>query len=263
MKGDPFSTAVSAIGPISLAEADCVRLMTRTDEKYVCPVSHLPALLLKAAPGFRILEVNGTRIQGYRSVYLDTPDHRMYIDHHNGKQARYKIRVREYMSNHDMFLEIKKKDNRGSTEKIRMPFEGDPHSLSAEHGQFITRHTPYDPGELQPALISSFSRITLISTILFERVTLDIGPVWQAGENNAGFPGVAIIEVKSARKSSSTGFGYLLREERILPVRVSKYCTGTCLLYPGIKHNRFKQKMLHLRKVNGISEKKEYVITPA
>jgi hypothetical protein len=107
-------------------------------------------------------------------------------------------------------------------------------------------------------LTSSFSRITLIGAGIGERVTLDLHPSWRHGSLQASLPGVVIIEVKSARGNSAEGFGHLLREQRVMTRRISKYCTGTCLLYPEIRQNRFKLKLLHLKKVNNSSEIIEY-----
>lgn len=235
---------------ISLKEIECVRLMTRTDAKFQCRLDQLALILRKAQSGFRVLEIRGSRIAGYETLYLDTADHRMYLDHHNGKLNRYKIRIRQYLSSGEFFLEIKKKDNHRNTEKKRIPITGQPDYQKAEYAGFIIGNSPYHPMDLHPVLYSGFSRITLVNTEIFERVTIDIHPVWKSGNRTAGLPNVVIIEVKSAKTSNHEGFGHLLREERIQPGRISKYCTGTALLYPDIKHNRFKEKLLHLHKLD-------------
>jgi hypothetical protein len=235
---------------LSLQEIERVKLMTRADEKYLCTLSQLPELLRKAKPEFRALENRGTRLPGYETLYLDTTDHRMYLDHHNGKLNRYKIRIREYLTSKEVFLEIKLKDNQLNTKKIRTPISSDRNFLKPELMSFISTNSPYDPESLQPRLISSFSRITLVNNDIYERVTIDIRPAWQAGVRKIELPNVVIIEVKSVKTTSSSGFGHLLMAERIFPTRLSKYCTGTALLYPEIKHNRFKEKLLILKKLN-------------
>jgi hypothetical protein len=255
---DQISFSISSFTKVGLKEADIVKLMTRHDEKYICTVAELPAILKKAATLFRILDIDGTRIQNYETTYLDTADHRMYLDHHNGKLNRYKIRFREYLGSHQFFLEIKKKDNHGDTEKTRIQITQD---FTYKHGAnraFILENSPFDPRLLEPVLTSSFSRITLIGAGIGERVTLDLHPSWRHGSLQASLPGVVIIEVKSARGNSAEGFGHLLREQRVMTRRISKYCTGTCLLYPEIRQNRFKLKLLHLKKVNNSSEIIEY-----
>ncbi len=247
---DPVVEIINGFRSLSLNEMKGVKLMTRTDAKYLCTLNQLPVLLEKAQAEFRVLENLGTRILGYETLYLDTPRHDMYLDHHNGKLNRYKIRIREYQASEEFFLEIKKKDSHLNTEKKRMPIGADRNFLRPECKGFITANTPYDPESLKPVLLSEFRRITLVNDELFERITLDIHPAWSSGKQRTELPNVVIIEVKSAKATGSAGFGYLLREERIIPKRLSKYCVGTALLFPEIKHNRFKAKLLHLRKLN-------------
>jgi hypothetical protein len=235
---------------LSLDEIECAKLMTRTDEKYLCQPGQLHSLLEKAKNEFMVLENHGQRLLGYESLYLDTPDHQMYLDHHNGKLNRYKIRIREYLTTKELFLEIKKKDNHLNTIKKRVSISSDRNILNPEYKTFISSNTPYNPESLEFKLKSSFSRITLVNNDIFERVTIDIHPAWQSGHQIVELPNVVVIEVKSTRTTNCAGFGYLLREERILPMRLSKYCTGTALLYPEIKHNRFKAKLLHLKKMD-------------
>ncbi|MFH0761542.1 MAG: polyphosphate polymerase domain-containing protein [Bacteroidota bacterium] len=249
---DKIRQLIDTFEPISLAGIDAVKLMTRTDQKYVCRTDQLPAVLEAARPHFRVLDINKVRLQGYESLYLDTPDHEMYIMHHNGHLNRYKIRIREYQESHKFFLEIKFKDNHGKTTKKRISIGPDRNYLSPDITGFIEAHSIYTPETLQPILSSSFKRITLVSNVLQERITIDLNPAWFMDSKKITLPGLVILEVKSTRNSSTRGFGYLLREARIHPCRISKYCTGTNLLYPEIKHNRFKAKILYLAKLDKI-----------
>ena len=247
---DKIRRLIDTFKPITLAEMDTVKLMTRIDRKYVCRTDQLPSILEAARPHFRVLEINKVRLQGYESLYLDTPDHEMYIKHHNGHLNRYKIRIREYRESHEFFIEIKFKDNHRKTTKKRIPIGPDRNYLSPDIADFIKTHSVYTPDALQPTLFSSFKRMTLVSNVLRERVTIDLNPTWFMGSKKISLPGLVILEVKSTRNSSTQGFGYLLREARIHPRRISKYCTGTNLLFPGIKHNRFKTKILYLEKLD-------------
>ena len=45
----------------------------------------------------------------------------------------------------------------------------------------------------------------------------------------------------------------LIKENGVRPMRVSKYCVGAKLLYPELKNNRFKQKHLHINKINELA----------
>lgn len=245
---------LNRFNPVTLSGMDSVKLMTRSDEKYLCHIAQLPGILEAARKEFRILENQGRRVHGYESLYFDTPGHDMYLMHHNGKLNRFKIRIREYRDTHDFFTEIKFKNNHRITNKVRIPSEPGANFRTKENVQFIREHSPFNPIELVPVLYSSFKRITLINTKIPERVTIDIHPEWWHGEQSASLSRLVIIEVKSTRPSQIDGFGYLLREGRIPPQRFSKYCIGTVLLYPDNKQNRFKMRMLRINRIVNTNE---------
>ncbi|MBL0047611.1 MAG: hypothetical protein IPP32_05865 [Bacteroidetes bacterium] len=64
---------ISAFQPITLAEMDSVKLMDRTDTKFVFHVQDLDAVLSDISKHYRALEVEGTRWSPYETLYYDTP----------------------------------------------------------------------------------------------------------------------------------------------------------------------------------------------
>ena len=92
-----LSNAISDFSPITLKEMDRVKLMNRTDTKFAFRIDQLEPLLKKMQAYYKVLEVNKERIQAYNSLYFDTNDRKFYIDHHNSRVNRNKIRFREYV----------------------------------------------------------------------------------------------------------------------------------------------------------------------
>ena len=111
-----IQTALSAFLPVSLEEMSGIRLMNRTDTKFVTSLDKLSLILQFAVTDYRVQEVEGTRNIAYRTVYLDTSGRDMYMAHQNGHRVREKIRVRTYVSSGLTFLEVKNKDNKGRTD---------------------------------------------------------------------------------------------------------------------------------------------------
>ena len=72
--------SLAAFDPISLDESASARLMKRTDTKYVFPSHSLPAILDHLQPVYRVLEVDGVRLQHYQTLYFDTPHFQIYHD---------------------------------------------------------------------------------------------------------------------------------------------------------------------------------------
>ena len=58
---------------------------------------------------------------------------------------------------------------------------------------------------------------------------------------------MAIVEIKQDGNTSSM-MKLMLRDMRIAPLKVSKYCLGTTLTVDNIKSNRFKEKIREIDK---------------
>ena len=99
---------------------DDVKLMSRTDTKFAFKVSLKCLAFTKTIDLFMVLAIDGKLIHDYKSLYYDTDERKFYLDHHNGRVNRNKIRFREYVGSKLTFLEIKLKNNKGKTIKKRM-----------------------------------------------------------------------------------------------------------------------------------------------
>lgn len=243
-----IETCLAAFEPISLNEMDGVALLNRVDTKYVLRQSQLTAILPRLAAQYRILEIDGTRLNSYRTLYYDTPDFALYLQHHNGVRPRYKVRLREYLGSGLAYWEVKRKTNRGKTVKDRLVAE-EFVALEGEVSEFIEAHTPLAARRLEPVLWNLFTRMTLVNTHLAERLTLDFAVGFSWGEHRVALPGIVVAEVKQSQRAQNSDFVRQMRALRIQPVQFSKYCTGVCLLYEGVKANRFKPRLRWLGKL--------------
>lgn len=239
---------LSSMDPISLAEMDVHALMNRIDTKYVLGIEHLEQLLETVGHSYRVLCVDGVRISPYRTLYFDTPDFKCYLQHHNGKLNRRKFRIRQYESSGLCFLEVKAKNNKGRTNKRRIPIDRIEECLSPSSREFIESVTGKLP-ELTPQLWSTFSRITIVNRLRPERVTLDLDLSFSGRDASQELPGVVIAEVKQQRDDRHSLVREHLRLHRIRAMRVSKYCLGSVLLNPHLKSNRFKPKLRAIQKI--------------
>lgn len=229
---------VKDLQPISLSEMDGVKLMDRTDSKFVLAFDSLLPVLKNLSGQYRILTINKLRVFSYRTDYFDTPELSMYIDHHNGKLNRFKIRQREYVESNIRFVEVKYKSNKGRVIKDRI--EKSYKDQVAFKG-FIGSHTPYDPNELSVILTNRFNRITLVNLKLKERVTLDFNLSFTDEHQMARLNGLAIIEIKQNRLNMHSPVFKSLKECCIRRQSMSKYCIGVSLLHRHYKYNNFKR----------------------
>ncbi len=106
--------------PISLEEMSGIKLMNRTDTKYVTSYQILKEILLAAGHDYRVQEVNGEYNIAYHTIYLDTADRDMYLTHQKWTGRTGEIRIRTYVDSDLTFLEVKNKNNKGRTDKKRI-----------------------------------------------------------------------------------------------------------------------------------------------
>lgn len=238
---------------ITLDEMRSVKLMNRIDTKYVLSEEEVLRLLYKALEaGYRVQIIDGVRACRYLTLYYDTPEREMFTVHHNRKLTRQKLRTRTYLESGTTFFEIKNKSNRGRTKKRRTEIKAEElmcFAQSSEARELLANYSRYTTDELQPALITSFSRITLVNPTLSERSTIDLELSYEDARtgNKASIEHMAIVEIKQDGNTASM-LKLMLRDMHIAPLKVSKYCLGTTLTVEGIKHNRFKAKIQRINK---------------
>ena len=243
------SQSLQGCAPITLDEMKSVELLKRVDTKYVLSTRQLFQALENLKDTYRVLEVQGLRINRYHNLYFDTPNFYFYHQHHNGQRDRYKIRSREYVDTRLDYLEIKRKNNRDETIKKRLKTGDFISSLDNREKKFIGRHFPAEHMDLQPVLWVDYMRMTLVSKHSVERLTIDINLGFSNNETLFSLPGVAVAEVKQDGFSICSDFIQQMRAMKIQPERFSKYCQGILHFYPQVKHNRFKPRTLLIERI--------------
>ena len=249
--------------PITLEEMSGIRLMNRTDTKFVTNIATLRKLLKLAVWQYRAQEIEGKRQARYYTMYFDTPDMQMYTCHHSGHANRQKLRIRSYVDSGLNFLEVKTKNNHKRTRKKRTTmFDFDPLASARniafdshddnfkEYDSFLRENLWYKPEIMEEAIENRFNRITLVNNNKTERLTIDTDLCFHNIHtgNDCSLPELAIIELKRDGLVPSPILS-LLKELRIKPLGFSKYCIGTALTNPDIRQNRFKQRLHALGKL--------------
>ena len=153
-----------------------IRLMNRTDTKFVTNIATLRKLLKLAVWQYRAQEIEGKRQARYYTMYFDTPDMQMYTCHHSGHANRQKLRIRSYVDSGLNFLEVKTKNNHKRTRKKRTTmFDFDPLAPARniafnshddnfkEYDSFLRENLWYKPEIMEEAIENRFNRITLVN----------------------------------------------------------------------------------------------------
>ncbi|MBN2349002.1 MAG: polyphosphate polymerase domain-containing protein [Bacteroidales bacterium] len=245
-----FNKISDLFEPITLEKMDSVKMMDRVDTKFVFSSKLLPDILEKIISDYYILVVNGYRNFSYKSLYFDTFRDKLYLDHHNGKMNRYKVRFREYDSTQVSFLEIKYKTKNGRTIKDRIETNGIELNLSIDSKKFIEDNTPLVADQLEPKILTLFNRITLVNKALTERITLDYNLNFEFNGYKAALSNLAIAEIKRDGAFANSVLEKLfIHDYGIAPNNMSKYCIGRILLDNKLKYNNFKPRLLTINKI--------------
>lgn len=230
--------AVSELPGLTLEQVNAkAALQQRVDTKFIVHPSALVGLMEQLRGQLEVLDIDGTRSFSYDSIYFDTPHLRTYRDHLQGRRRRFKVRTRHYVDSDFTVLEVKTKGLRGKTEKVRINHDTSGDELGAVGTQFVAgKLAEYGIADahsvvrdLQPALRTSYRRITLVGKYRPFRMTCD-AVLNCADENNAVLTlrDRVLVETKTpSMRDPLIGRMYRLG---IRPVGMSKYCAGIGML---------------------------------
>jgi hypothetical protein len=282
-----WADRLNAFQRTDLEGVERVRLMRRSDSKYVFPVKRMPELLAHLESAYRVLDPGKGPVVPYDNRYFDSADLRCYRDHHNGRGIRFKFRYRRYGNSGMTHFEIKAKNNRGKTNKWRIEVP-----MPAVQGQQDLSTVPlplrppstafaelqarqWDPQILQPILDIAFQRFTLVDMGYKDRCTVDTGVSFERllpdrpGSQvehlprSSSWPELAIAEIKQERFSRNSAFVAAMEAMGIRPLRISKYCLGILDTVPGIRYQRFKNKYHRLCQLSGRPTPESYPFSAA
>lgn len=220
------------LAPVSLEELnDNASLMTRVDRKYAVDATLVDGILDDLDPTARVLEIGGSRTFMYQSVYFDTPSFDSYCSAAFRRRRRFKVRTRTYVDTGDCWVEVKTRGPRKRTVKSRTPHNAsaagrlDPAATAFIEGALADGGIPPQIATQLVAMVrTGFIRSTLWLPEDDARVTVDCDFAVTRGGDCVGYPGLAIVETKSAAAPSEVD--RLLWSRGIRPQKVSKFAVG-------------------------------------
>jgi hypothetical protein len=253
--------SLSRLPGVDLAHLDAVaRLQTRRDRKYLLPVADTVRVLELLADSACVLTIADMRSFRYRSVYLDTPDLSSYLAAARGRPRRWKVRVRSYVDTGGSVLEVKRRDRRGRTVKVRRLNPAGLGDCLDDAARVFIAGCPEigdQASRLRPVLETKYRRSTLLLP-QGDRVTIDLGLCATAVDTSTvGLVGMAVVETKSQGSACSA--------DRVLwslghrQVRVSKYGTSLAALFPDLPSNRWTRALQRPWMVAGIAAERRTV----
>ncbi|MGC3997715.1 MAG: VTC domain-containing protein [Anaeromyxobacter sp.] len=234
---DPVAAALAghrAVPPELLARR---ALLRRVDTKFAMRAAALIPLLARLGEAYGVLEAGEARVATYDTLYLDAPGLPGYLGHLRGRLPRAKIRIRHYPDRRVSFLEVKRKQHRALTDKVRHPHPFGEDQLAAAEASWALERAGWS-GDLAPQARTTFRRITLVGLATDERITVDLDLRLALGTATAALAGLAVVEVKQSRLDHASPAVRALRAAAAQRLSVSKYAVAMALL-SSQRRNRF------------------------
>ncbi len=244
---DLGKTALDTFASISLEELKQVSLFNRIDTKYIVQMTEFAGILKEIKSNYRVLQIENKRKHRYESLYFDTPDFKLYHDHHNEKQNRFKVRYRKYVDSGLCYFEIKYKQKNNRTYKEREPRSQMNDHLQPEDIHMI-RYDNIGGQSLEKKMMVSFDRVTLANTSLMERITLDTNLQFDNGQQVREFPNMVICEIKQNKTDYTSPILKACNRRHYEQIGFSKYSTAIALM-ERVKSNNFKPSFIKINKL--------------
>src|SRR6218665_287287 len=194
---------------IGLKEVENMGQLRRMETKFLLPLMDLPAFLQEMQPHYKLLAIENDLVFEYSSLYYDTPGFDCYLEHHNGKQNRYKVRERSYLQTGKTYLEIKFSSNTRRVFKHRVRQEAPGQLLQEPVAGFIQSSSSFDPAALVPVLTVGYKRLTLVNMLTRERVTVDTDLEFSHGVSRLKISKFAVVEVKQPDRMNSPALQFM------------------------------------------------------
>lgn len=253
MVSDSLIAKLKEFQGISLEELGRAPLMNRVDEKFAFPIELLEPFLDVLKLNYDVLSIDNKEIFAYSSQYYDNKDFQFFHDHHRSLPNRFKVRIRKYLDSGLTFLEVKEKV-KGRTDKKRIATSDFKEDFNPNEREFLNYRLRQEI-DLLPVITNNYKRITLVNKYAEERLTIDFditnGAPGLKDSTKNSLNNVVIAELKQPIKNRNSPFYQLMKQARIRPFRISKFCFAMMDVYdgPNLKANRFKPKKLFLNKL--------------
>lgn len=251
--------ALARLKAHNLQQQASASLMDRLEAKFAVPDRLINDFITNMQSNYSVLEIDSKRQFGYESLYFDTSQLAFYMNHHNGKLNRHKIRARRYHEANIAFLEVKCKTNKGRVFKQRI--ELDTQKNEAERVNLLIKSmTGSSMDCLTPVINIEYERLTLMSLNGNERVTIDSQIQFYSivEKKLVNLNGLSIIEIKVPKKiTGSQAYRELIRLGQ-KQQKFSKYCIAIGLTdQTGLKTNNFKPTLSRIKHLvtTGMSHK--------
>jgi hypothetical protein len=223
--------------------------LTRRDRKYLIPAETVGVVEAGIDPVTRVLEIDGRRCFGYRTLYFDDSEFSAYLGAARRRPNRFKVRTRLYTDSGICLLEVKVHDVRGQTVKHRNEHNPDAlANLSDPEREWLKSFHQVAPyaDRIRHCITTIYQRTTLVLPDGAGRATIDRNLTFALPNGSVLEPARWIV-IETKGRGGPTSLDRLLWRNGHRPVSMSKFACGLSLLVPELPANRWRRVRDQLR----------------
>jgi VTC domain len=216
---------------------------TRVDRKYLLPEDLLRHALVVFGDSCSPERVDGLERQRYETEYFDTPDLQLFHAARGRRALRSKVRVRHYIDTRARFVEVKSRNARGETTKVRDHWNGSFADARA-FLQGALSSSSWLVDQLVPIARTSYEREAYV-LVGSGRMTVDrclmVGRHDALSHRLLGDSSELVVVETKAPDQGPTAIDRYLWDCRYRPISLSKYALAIASFRPDLPLNRWTE----------------------
>lgn len=219
-------------------------------QKLIMSIANLSKLLFNFKNDCLLVSSNEDYMQQISMLYFDTPELKMYFEHHN--RVAHKFRVyRKYKYNTGKSqLIIKHTDNKHISHQTKRKTKYFNERIPLKYFDYINKKISHPAFQLKPVLNCEFNRYTFANLSKSWLISVDTELVFWNDKRTSYLSDLAVLTIKTKDSGPNKEITNALKIAPVLPYGLNKFSIGVALTNPNLKQNMLKQKIHHLKRIS-------------
>ena len=238
------------IGTISSKEIVKKDFNSNKSQKLILNKRYFNNMLYKFSDEFALVKSNEDYMQQFSMLYFDTPQLKMYFEHHNRSASRYQVYRKYKYNNEKSQLIVKSSDNKNNRNKKKFRTSDFEARIPLKYFDYIDKNTNHPAFQLKPVLNCDFNRYVFTNKSNDLLITIDADlSFWNDYKTNY-LPDLAVATIKTKNYSPQREIANALKLAPGFPSGLNKFSIGMALTNPDLKQNMLKQKIYNLKRIS-------------
>ena len=219
-------------------------------QKLLIKKSHLSELLYQFYDECILIGSNEEYVQQFSMLYFDTPELKMYFEHHNRAANRFQVYRKYKYNTGKTHLVVKHSDNKHTNHNKKKKTKYFNDRIPLKYFDYITKNANHTAFLLKPVLNCDFNRYLFTNISMDSLISVDSELIFWNNQSTVYLTDLAVITIKTKRSSPNREISNALKIAPVFPSGLNKFSIGMALTNPNLKQNMLKQKIYDLKKIS-------------